>query len=91
MTTGIRTHFDRYKELKETYKIRRSAHGLTNDQFNEYDVVVECCGHGYAHTKYRVLRNAPGLSTLDLAVICDDGNLCFGYRSEGSIICVYTD
>lgn len=56
-----------------------------------YDVVVDYIGSGYAHQKYRVLKNAPGLSTLDLAVICDSGNLCFGYRTEGSIICVYID
>ena len=57
----------------------------------KYDVVIERVGSGYAHTKYRVLKNAPGLTTLDLAVICDSGNLCFGYRSDGPIICVYTD
>lgn len=57
----------------------------------KYDVVIEYAGTGYAHTKYRVLKNEPGLSTLDLAIICDDGNLCFGYRTEGSIICVHTD
>lgn len=56
-----------------------------------YDVVVEYAGTGYAHTKYRVLKNDPGLSMEDLAIIADSGNLCFGYRSDGPIICVYTD
>lgn len=57
----------------------------------KFDVVVERAGVGYAHTKYRVVKNGPNLSTQDLAIICDQGNLCFGYRTEGSIICVYTD
>lgn len=88
---AITTYFDRYKELQQQYKIAHSARDLTSAQFNEYDVVVERCGSGYAHTKYRVLSNKAGLSTKDLAIICDKGNLCFGYRTEGQIICVYTD
>ena len=56
-----------------------------------YDVVVTGAGSGYAHTKYRVLKNTPNLGSKDLAIICDRGNLCFGYRVEGPLIYVYTD
>ena len=48
-------------------------------------------GYGYAHTKYKITRNDPGLSDEDLAIICDKGNLPFGFRREGNVICVYTD
>lgn len=100
------THYARYNWLMENYKICRSTHGLVppelrNDpikaqeakqkNMDKFDVVVEPAGYGYAHSKYRVLKNAPGLSTHDLAIICDQGNICFGYRAEGSTICVYTD
>lgn len=105
---AIATHFDRYKELQEEYKICRSTYGLvppeirwTNDDkkieeayqknLAKFDAVIEYIGSGYAHKKYRVVKNGPGLSTEDLAIICDGGNLCFGYRTEGGIICVYTD
>lgn len=88
---AIQTYYDRYKELQEHYRIKRSTYGLTPDTMNEYDIIVQCIGTGYAHKKYRVVKNGPGLSTEDLAIICDDGNLCFGYRTEGPIICVYTD
>ena len=27
----------------------------------------------------------------EIALLCDSGNLCFGYRVEGNTICVYTD
>ena len=57
----------------------------------EYDIVIKHEGSGYAHTKYRVLRNTPGLSTKDLAIICDKGNLCFGYSMRNGLICVHTD
>ena len=84
---GYETFYDRYNELMSLYKI---AHGEVPDPDN-YDVIVERVGSGYAHTKYRVLLNKPKLSNQDIAIICDKGNLCFGYRREGSLICVYTD
>lgn len=52
---------------------------------------VKCVGHGYAHAKYEVLENPNNLSKLELALICDDGNLCFGYRTEGDLIVIHTD
>lgn len=61
------------------------------EAIKEYDVVVAYASTGYAHIKYKILRNAPGLSSQDLAIICDGGNLCFGYRTEGSYTCVHTD
>lgn len=89
--------YSRYKELREQYAVTHMPSSselgdCTPEQFmGPWDVVVQRVGSGYAHVKYRVLKNTPNLSTRDLAVICDSGNLCFGYRTEGSIICVYTD
>lgn len=58
---------------------------------NAYDVIVKCCGTGYAHKNYEVIKNAPRLSDDDIALICDNGNLCFGYRGSGRYITVHTD
>lgn len=102
------THYGRYKELNDTYKIRKGTYGLISEEqkksmtllevgeaikkaLEEYDVVVERCGSVYAGAKYKVLQNKPNLSTKDLAIICDSGNLCFGYRVESGYIIVYTD
>lgn len=41
--------------------------------------------------KDTVLKNAPNLTDREIALLCDGGNLCFGYRVEGNTICVYTD
>ena len=84
-------NYARYKELCDTYKILRSTYGKSSEELEEADIIVEGAGVGYAHTKYRVVKNKPRLSYKDLAIICDSGNLCFGYRTEGSIICVYID
>lgn len=104
---SYKTYYDRYKELKAAYKIAYSTYDLLTSAERElplglqeaairnameaYDVVVVHAGSGYAHVKYRVLKNAPGLTMKDLAIICDRGNLCFGYRVEGGIICIHTD
>ena len=46
---------------------------------------------GYGHTVYEVISNPDNLSTLELALICDGGNLCYGYRTEGGKIVIHTD
>lgn len=55
---------------------------------DDYDIVLESTA-GYGHTKYRIVKNNTKLSTDELALICDQGNLCFGYRREGQYICVH--
>jgi len=53
--------------------------------------IILDCGSGYATHKYMILSNSNNLSTLEIALIADEGNLCFGYRLEGSFIIVHTD
>ena len=62
----------------------------TDEELKEF-VCYECAGNGYGHTKYKILSNPYKFSTLQLAFICDSGNLCFGYRTEGSLIVIHTD
>lgn len=69
-------------------------HSNRYEQIKKYignGVEVKFVGFGYATSKYLVERNDPGLSDKDLAIICDKGNLPFGFRREGDIIYVYTD
>lgn len=62
----------------------------TSDDMEKY-----CCitsdGHGYANVRYRVLSNPHKLSDAELALVCDRGNLCFGYRMDGDVVVVYID
>ena len=59
---------------------------------DDYDIIYKCIGYGYASTKYEIVKNKPHLSLDELALICDNGNLCFGYTNYGcNIIVVYTD
>ena len=52
---------------------------------------VEYVRSGYANKIYKVVSNPENLKTIELALICDGGNLCFGYRTEGGLIVIYTD
>ena len=77
-----------YKELREKYKI---SFDLMPEQEKEFDVVIRFLDYGYANKKYEICKNKQNLSMDELALICDGGNLCFGYRTEGKYIVVYTD
>ena len=91
-----KSNWEIYKELASKSKqcyINPKTHLLdcTPEDKQKY-----CCfivdGHGYANTKYRILSNPYDFSNDELALICDRGNLCFGYRMEGSdIVVIYTD
>ena len=70
----------------EKYRINQEIYQEIKDK-----AVVEWVGSGYGHKKYRVVSNHNELSTLELALICDSGNLCFGYRTEGELIVIHTD
>lgn len=84
-----------YKELMGKYKVYRNDIQMDlkdgeSLKFEDYDVVI---GRkpGYHHALYRVHKNAPGLSIEELALLCDHGNLCFGYSRQGELICVSED
>ena len=76
-----------YEELKEKYKINKYA----SENIEEYDIAFELNGFGYANKSFKILSNKAGLSSDELALIADDGNLCFGYKRTGDIIKIYID
>lgn len=75
-----------YKELCKKYKISR--YEVENP--DDYDIVLDRTS-GYNHSTYRVIKNTTNLSQLELALICDSGNLCFGYRMDGSLFYIFED
>ena len=76
-----------YEDLKEKYKINKYA----SENIEEYDIAFEFNGFGYANKSFKILSNKAGLSSDELALIADDGNLCFGYKRTGNIIKIYID
>jgi hypothetical protein len=68
-----------YKELKEKYRISR----YKVDNLEDYDIVLDHTP-GMYRSVYKVIKNNTQLSSLELALICDDGSLCFGYSRHGN-------
>ena len=75
-----------YNELCEKYKISSSS----VDNIDDYDIVLRRTP-GYNHSTYEVIKNTTDLSQDELALICDNGNLCFGYRCDNNIFIIYID
>jgi hypothetical protein len=78
------------EELKPKSKQCWSNNKPTEEALKEF-TCYENIGHGYGTSKYAILSNPHNFSTLQLALICDGGNLCFGYRMEGKNIVIHTD
>jgi hypothetical protein len=79
-----------YQEIKDkAVKIYREGQA-TAELLKTKSVVLDYA-HGYGHTKYKVLSNPHNLTNTQLALICDDGNLCFGHCASGNIIKIYID
>ena len=78
-----------YRELREKYKIAIFGGGRLIEE-DKWDVIIQFQGGSYSRNTFYVYKNAPKLSDDELALLCDEGNLCFGY-SGGSYIDIYTD
>lgn len=83
-----------YKELKEKYKILKVSdvdHRLpTNEELEQNDIVIsrKAC---YAHGEYKIYKCPDEITLDELALICDGGNLCFGYRGDKNFLSVSED
>lgn len=89
-------NYEIYKELKSKYKIKCKYFNESLEKLiNDYDIIYECSSHSYGRTSYVILKNGPNLSNDELALIVDEGNLCFGYgliKGHTSLyIDIYTD
>ena len=83
----MEAHYERYKELEAKYKISRGLR--KGESESDFDVIVQQSG---CSSTYEIVKNTPNLSTDDLAIIADKGNLCFGYYQQGvGYIHVFTD
>lgn len=80
-----------HAEMLEKYKVYRSDldfNPIVN--LDEYDVVIGRKPQ-YHRSSYNIIKNAPNLSELELALLCDGGNLWFGYGRDGVYLSVSED
>lgn len=82
-----------YEELKSLYNIAESYNydKMSDEEKEKVDIVFSIDQNGYASTVYYIEKNRPNLTNLELALICDKGNLCFGFSAGIDTIKIYTD
>ena len=85
-------NYEIYKELKDKAEVvyQNQLDKITDEMKKEKAYLLDY-KHGYAHTDYKVLSNPNSLTASQLALICDDGNLCFGHSFNGNTITIFTD
>lgn len=81
---------DIYRELLSKYRVGKETIGVgrvVKDDVcidkSKYDIYYRR-KPGYNHSEYHVLFAPKELDHDEIALILDDGNLCFGYKYEGS-------
>lgn len=84
-----------YKKLAPKAKLiwlnfYTKKYDVTQDDLQNYMCYTQK-KYGYGHITYKVLSNPFNFTEDEQALICDDGNLCFGYRKLGNLITIYTD
>ncbi|EJQ3348608.1 MULTISPECIES: hypothetical protein [Listeria] len=80
-----------YNQLIEKYKVFRHDLKLNPDiDIEKYDVII---GREpmYHRSKYNIIKNSPNLTDIELLLLCDHGNLCFGGHRVGSYLEVFED
>ena len=81
-------------ELKNKYKICKVSDVYhkqpSQEQLDNNDIVYsrEAC---YLKGDYRIYKCPEEITELEMALICDDGNLCFGYTGHKRHIEVFED
>ena len=85
---------DIYAELEKKYKILKVSDidhkAPTTEELEQNDIVYsrKAC---YAYGEYKIYKCPEEVTLDELALICDGGNLCFGYRGNKNFISVSED
>ena len=78
-----------YNELKGKFK--KFYNNEPSDEEKLSFMCYRLVRQGYGTTTYNILSNPYDFTNDELALICDNGNLCFGYRGFYPTITIHTD
>lgn len=83
-----------YDELSKKYKIKKTSDinhiKPTEEDLKNNDIVYsrKAC---YLHGEYKIYKYPNEISFNELALICDEGNLCFGSRGSKTFLEIFED
>lgn len=80
-----------FKELSKKYStyVFTPPYGPVEEDMKK-DVVAQE-KHCYGHNEYKIIKKPDELTMLDIALILDGGNLCFGHYIKGETIGIFND
>lgn len=88
---NLEIHKQLAPKAKQVWKnFYTQKYDITQDDMKNY-MCYTSQGYGYGNVTYKVLSNPFNFTDDEQALICDNGNLCFGYRKLGNLITIYTD
>jgi DNA gyrase/topoisomerase IV subunit A len=93
-TEKMKINMKIYEELEQKYKILKVSDidhkAPTDEELEQNDIVYSrkaCYGHG----EYKIYKCSDEITLDELALICDGGNLCFGYNGNKNFLSVSED
>lgn len=75
-----------YNEISQKWRI--SPRDSVDE--SKYDLILSRTP-GYHHSTYHIIKNVTDLTQDEIALVCDGGNLCFGYTMQGKQFYVFED
>lgn len=86
-----KTNAETYESICNKWRIsKRYNFDLRKINEDDFDLIIRRTA-GYFHSTYRIIKNETDLSRDEIALVCDDGNLCFGYTMKGKDYYVFED
>lgn len=88
-----RVNRETFEEIMKRWRVKRyDDFSGQRDTINhdDYDLIIERTA-GYNHATYQIFKNETDLTQDEIALVCDGGNLCFGYTMKGEMYYVFED
>ena len=78
-----------FEEIRKKWRILVRSYSSNADDSN-FDLVIKRKPE-YHHSICKVIENKTDLTQDEIALVCDGGNLCFGYRMQGEDFYIFED
>ena len=84
-------NYKTYEALRMKYKIAWERN-INKGEETDYDIIIRATVIGYTYNEYTVVKKPAEVTDDEIALICDSGNLSFGYvKTPSGDFHIYTD
>lgn len=79
-----------YKEICEKWRILVRDYSVNEIDESNFDLIIKRKPE-YLHSVCKIIKNNTDLTLDEIALVCDSGNLCFGYKMQGDDFYIFED